>query len=468
MKAILPILLTLLIIQNNFAQSRWADSLQVEAGLQLQLAQQDYMPLWLVANRFGTVSDRGSDLQLSFSAKNSHSLATIKDKPLQFDYGVSLYANQYFDQLFAQQAYLALGYGQWEVFAGRKELRIGELDHELSSGSYAVSGNALPHPRLGIRTRDFVPVPFTFRWLQFKFLTTHGWLGQDRYVGGAFAHEKTLLLRAGRNQWFVHGGVHHMAVWGGEHPVFGAFPDGFPGFWRAFMVFKGLESVHDSDILNKQGNHIGIFDFGLTIRFAESEIAAYTQTLFEDRSGFQPITNPDRRTGIRWNKEGPSLLNGFTLEYMNTTFQSGSTYPPGLDNYYNHALYSTGWEYRQQVIGIPLFINRSRGEKIFGEDSAVLSDSWNMVSNRIQSWHMGLKGYFGEKLSYRALLTRTDNWGAYHNRRYFERGVQWNSMLEIEYTLNKNWQFDFTLALDQGVLGNNAGLLLGTTYRMQK
>jgi hypothetical protein len=119
------------------------------------------------------------------------------------------------------------------------------------------------------------------------------------------------------------------------------------------------------------------------------------------------------------------------------------------------------------VKSIPLLTKRSQGENIFGEYSAVLSNRWNMMSNRIRDWHHVLKGDITEKLSYRGLLTCTDHWGAYHNRRDFEQGIQWNSLLEMNYSYAQRWQFNLSLAADRGILGNNIGLLLGATYHLK-
>lgn len=146
--------------------SQIIDSLEVVIGTTVIIAGKNHQPLWLVANRFGTITDRQADVSTHIQLRNIHVLTpistpdsaagrTLKGNGLRIDYKLDLYHNNHFRNVFIQEGYVKLAFKNWQFLAGRFEEKIGEVDAELSSGSLGVSGNALPIPKAGIAVADY-------------------------------------------------------------------------------------------------------------------------------------------------------------------------------------------------------------------------------------------------------------------------------------------------------------------------
>ncbi|WPP52924.1 capsule assembly Wzi family protein [Catalinimonas niigatensis] len=476
MRFILMLLLHFICIITACAQR--TDSLHIEIGSMATLASQEYQPLWLVANRWGTIADWKGDASTHLRLSNYHrwgsrdSISSSKTRKtfdhhkkkaraLYLTYGLDLYNNQHFDDFFLEEAYLKIGYGPWELRGGRYEEVIGEGDPELSSGSLSLSSNALPIPKIGIAVTEYTDVPFTQGWLQFKGQFSHGWMGSNRVVSHTYLHQKDLYLKLGKEQLSIYTGLTHFALWGGEHPRLGTLPQSFTDYIRVALIIKGGEDAPITEAMNKLGNHLGMTDIGLRFRWKAWHGTLYYQTPYEDRSGFLPSRNPDHLAGISIRKKH-GLLNAITLEYMDTRKQSGSVHPPGLDNYYNNGLYGTGWVYQGNTLGTPLFLTRSRGQQYFGEE--VSSSSWNVINNRIHGFHMGVSGNFTAHLQYRTLLTYTQNYGNYYNDALFQPyKKQVYFLQELVYTQDR-WTLSAALGVDRGSLTDNTGGALGISY----
>ncbi|MBD0260438.1 MAG: hypothetical protein ICV83_32375, partial [Cytophagales bacterium] len=407
-----------------------ADTLQkpvtytLRAGTVATAAQGECLPLWLVANRFGTLADRGSDLSSNVGGSLSYRAAPN----LTLSGRLDLYLNNGFGNLFVQQGYLKLNYKKWQVAAGRYTETVGEVAPELSSGALGVSGNALPIPRIGIAATRYVPVPFTGGWVQFKGRYGHGWLGNDRYVTKAFLHEKSFYLRVGKEKWGVYGGGNHFAQWAGVHHRAGQLPNGLGDYLNIVLAGRGGNGniIQDEtfDAANAPGNHLIAFDFGFDLKAGNGRFRGYTQSLFEKGSapnalvkdqtqGFK-LLSPDRLAGAEWTgTAGP--LRGVVLEFLSTKFQGGPEFFVGRDNYYNHSIYRTGWSYGGMSLGTPLFINQARAAAYGlkpGTDQQI-------VSYRVLAGHFGGKGEISPRIGWRTLVTYARHYGNYYNTSTF-------------------------------------------------
>lgn len=462
-----------------FAQ--FSDSLKVSIGTTATFATKDYQPLWIEALEFGTISQRGADLSSHVLLRNSHVLGkrqhasadiNMTVSGFYLDYGLDLYNNNHFQAIFTKEAYVKAGYKYWEIRAGEFVEIVGEVDPELSSGSFAVSGNALPIPKIGLAVTEYTDVPFTNGFLQFKGLFSHGWLGQTNYVKGAYLHEKSLYLRAGGKQLRFHVGLSHFANWAGIHPN-GKAPSRFKDFLRIIAGAAGdaEDSVYHQgpvDIANAVGNHMITSDIGMEIKLSKGILKVFTQTIFEKGKGDSSNTNQrdelialnifgkDRLIGISWETLKPAFLQKLLIEGVYTKDQGGPVVFNGRFNYYNNATYATGWEYQDHIIGTPLFINRHRAAQY---DLDPTSDrGWNIVSNRIIGFHTGTKGFISKKISYRTLFTYVRHYGNYYNEGIFSPSKGQNNLLfEIDYRLNSNVVLTAAFAMDQGDLSKNKG-----------
>lgn len=476
-------LFTILFVQLGVHQvsGQFLDSLKIEAGLSMIAASKEYPPFWLQANQFGTVgSERQLDLIPHLSAENSHYflLNKSKNKPtganFYLGYGLDLYANNGFNSFFAKEAFVRLGYQQWELRAGRFAELIGEVDPELSSGSMAVSGNALPIPKLTFIVNRFTDVPGTKGFLQFKGQYSHGWLGTSHSVKNAFLHEKVFYLKAGRDPFSFYAGLMHFAQWGGEHPR-GPMPDRFEDYLRIIVGASGdpndpvyQQGAGAIDVANAVGNHMINSDIGLEIKLAKSKLKLYTQTIFskgrgdssnlnrrDDLVGFN-LFGKDRMVGLSWTSNRKSWLEKVLLEGIYTKDQGGDIIFNGRFNYYNNATYATGWVYLENIIGTPLFISQKQAANYQLDPNGI--GGWSVVSNRIVGYHGGIMGSLGKYTRYRTLITFVRHFGNYYNDAYFSPNKnQSHFLLEISHRLDPKINVVTAIGLDRGELSNNVG-----------
>ena len=152
MKRLLLVFLLLLVFRAGHGQL--TDSLKINLGSVGTVAERGYQPLWLVANRWGAITDRGYDASTYAGFTNNHwlgkwcdsSAGKVNNSPAPFyvGYGLNLVNNNHFQDVTIQEGYVKAGYKKLEIRAGRYKNIPGEVDQDLSSGSLGVSGNALP------------------------------------------------------------------------------------------------------------------------------------------------------------------------------------------------------------------------------------------------------------------------------------------------------------------------------------
>jgi hypothetical protein len=463
------------------SNAQFTDSLKITAGSSVTAAAEGYQPLWMKANRFGTISDQKVDLSTHIKLSDHHIMGRGETSLFYIKYAVDIYNNNHFKEIFAKEAFLKAGYKNWELRGGRYEEVLGEVDPQLSSGSFGISGNALPIPKIGVAVTKFTNIPFTKGLLQFKGHYVHGWLGKDQYVKNAYLHEKSFYLKLGRDHLNVYGGIIHFAEWGGQHPQ-GQTPDRFKDYLRIITGGRGNGSdpVYQQgpvDVANAVGNHLIITDFGASFKLLSSTFRLYTQTIFDKGKGDSSNVNkrdklvllnalgPDRLIGLSWESSKKPILSKVVLELINTKDQGGNVIYNGRYNYYNNGVYMTGWNYKDRIIGTPLFINKT-DIKNYSLDQSGMS-GWNVESNRVSGFHIGLKGNISSKVSYRALGTYLKHYGNYYNDSVFQSGKkQSNFLVEAAYRLNTALFLSFGIAQDFGQLSDNTGAMLKIEYKL--
>ena len=108
---------------------------------------------------------------------------------------------------------------------------------------------------------------------------------------------------------------------------------------------------------------------------------------------------------------------------------SDSTY--GLDNYYNHYIYQSGWTNNGRVIGNPLFT--------LGLNTGRYSDVEYIINNRFKAHHFGFLGSISENINYKILFTYSENFGTYPDEDYYK-------------SKNKAYRFDSGLVQRSGLI----------------
>ncbi|WP_177204900.1 capsule assembly Wzi family protein [Hymenobacter arizonensis] len=466
--------------------AQFTDSLKVVVGTTLTAATKAYQPLWITANRYGTLTDRQYDAATYLRLRNKHSLAqkprseasasTPHPPSLYIGYGVALSNHDHLQRTFLPELYAEVGYWAVHLRAGRYREVTGGVDPTLSSGSLGISGNALPIPKAELAVAEYTAVPFTRGWVQFKGQFAHGWLGDTPDIKGAFLHQKSLYLRFGKQRLTAYGGLTHFAQWGGTFSS-GRAPSRFRDYLRILAGASGNagDPVYQQgpiDVANAVGNHLLIPDFGIAFRQDKATWRLYTQTIFDkgvgdssntnkrDRLAGLKIFSSDRLVGLSWEAHHRGLLQQVVVEGIYTKHQGGPIIYQGRDNYYNNGTYTMGWQYQNRIIGTPLFLNRQTAERYGIPLDANVLRGWSVVSNRIAGLHVGLKGTLTPTLSYRLLATHVQHYGNYYNDAYFTPAKQQTHLLlELPFHFS---HFSVTVAVgsDFGNLASStAGLL---------
>lgn len=467
------LIITVLVLVNVLrVDAQFADSLQIKVGTIGTVATKDYQPLWLYSKRFGTIADEKTDLSTYIRLTNKHDLGN----DYHISYGLSLYNNNHFHDLPLEEGYIKAGWRKLEFRAGRYEEIIGEMDKDLSSGSLGISGNALPIPKISLAIADYISVPFTHNVLQFKGQFSHGWMGGDQYIKGAYLHEKNFYLRIGKNKFKAWGGVQHYAVWGGNRPDLPKIKSTFKDYLNVVFVKEADDGTVNSDSIlpNRPGDHRGIVEGGFDWEDDNMLIRLYNQTPFETGQGID-IRNIDRLLGIMYvNKKEDGWLRKLTGEFMYTKQMNDFYSLDVRENYYNNGIYLSGWEYHQRIIGTPLFINRTRGSKYFesikpfdwnDHRDSISGKGWNIINNRVIGVHLAGAYNIGESITGKTMVTYTKNFGTHFKGPLSPFMNQFYTLQEISYTTPvPGLSINAAAAFDFGDITDNAGFMLGVQW----
>ena len=446
------------------------------------------MPLWQVSHRGGRFMDRRTDgyiaagLHLGWRIPSN----TASSNPpvernlfrLRRDYtpwyawrldyraGLELIGKTVPGESRIYEAYMQLRFGPFEITGGRLPYVTGFPDSRLSSGSLGMSSNFAPFPRVTAGIPDFIPIPFTFGFLEIKGQYTHGWIDDDRFTSNPWLHEKNAFAQT-RSDWPLRfrGGFTHFAFWGGEHPEFGKVPSRFQDYLRVIFArsadpdFEGSENFQPWRD-NAIGDHLGVIEFAIAWNLLGAEWEIYRQFLFEDGSGMRFYYNKDGLNGLRI-QPGSRWISTVLFEFLGTAWQSGPGphdppvdpddpfYDPdepyfdpdypynfgGRDDYYNHYIFQNGWSYRGHSMGSPLLLLDSRA-RFYYPDAQF--GRRRFASNRVKAWHLGLEGNLGGLSAsgsglvskagnilsdYRLMITRAKHQGLYTNIDIFNQTI---------------------------------------------
>jgi len=127
----------------------------------------DHVPFWLRSNKYGVIPLDKASMSFAGSIQKEYN----KDKSRLFDWGASIegWANVGNKSTF----YLTEGFAKvrlsvFELRAGRSKDIMGLCDTTLSSGAFAVSGNALGIPKIQISIPEFYSISFLGDLFAFK------------------------------------------------------------------------------------------------------------------------------------------------------------------------------------------------------------------------------------------------------------------------------------------------------------
>jgi hypothetical protein len=496
------------------SQTSWADNdLEYKVEVQSTVGNGDYNPLWLNANKYGLSSLDTSNGYLR--AALSRPLCNDSLRQWGLGYGIDLAAAYNFTSSFViQQAYVE---GRWRkstLLVGSKELPLEMKNGELSSGSQVLGINARPIPQVRLSYPDYVDVPLTARWLQFKghlsygIFTDDGWQkdftdGKASYTENVLFHSKAGFLKLGKpgSPFSAEVGMEMGCQFGGHSYTYSS--KGYAeknvnsvtlkSFFRALVPGgnDGDDANPDQNYKGAEGNHVGAWLARLNYEQPSWAVHVYGEHYFEDLSGMFQLDYDNYTTGSKWmekhghrfllydfkdmllgvelNLKRQSWLNTLVFEYIYTKYQSGPIYfdhqkylPDhigGKDGYYQHWIY-TGWQHWGQVMGNPLY--RS---PLYNKNGNI-----SVQDNRFYAFHLGLSGDPMSGLHYRLLATLQKGYGTYSTP-YEDPRRNFSLLAEVGYRLPermaKGWQLKLGLGYDHGSLlsadatsNNNLGLQL--------
>lgn len=442
----------------------------LEAEVSALGATQGTLPFWLHANRYGRVDAASAGALGRVWARRTLALGRASlTLGVEAVGRVSENETAHLTEAFVRGRYAFL-----QLHAGRVHDRVGTTASALSSGSLARSANATPFPEVVLSTTGYTRVPFTRGFVDVRARYGHAWMTGDRFVRDAYLHHKTLYLRVGGSLPVrAYAGLVHNVMWGGtsSDPEIGRLPQGLDDYVRTVFALSGSVDAPKQDRVFVQGNHLGIWDFGVEVTLDAHRFRLYRHTPYEDNDNLHLKSIEDGLQGIAWSDRRASRwLDRVAYEFLYTKWQSGPVAPGfqrggpgGQDNYYNNGLYRSGWTGFGRTVGAPLLTPREDGPGV--------------ANNRVVGHHLGLAGHAGP-VDYRALATYTRNAGTYADReraadagrdyRFEPPREQVSVLLETRWTWPTQPRLTMVAAaaVDAGTLyDDGVGARLGLVYR---
>ncbi len=179
-------------------------ALDASAELGGYVANGNQTPFWLRANQWGRVPLAAplGTARLGVHYHTPHIWAdTSRHRArLSWDFGLEGVANVLpgrTGQFLLPEAYAKLRWGKWALLAGRERRIVGFVDTTLSTGSYSLSGNALPIPMLRLELAEYLPLGFLGNFLSLKGSFVHGWY-DDPYLQRRLFSPKDILRAFGQ------------------------------------------------------------------------------------------------------------------------------------------------------------------------------------------------------------------------------------------------------------------------------
>lgn len=442
-----------------------------------------YTPFWLSANQYGEVPDKSGFISLKGSAHKEYDTlyhtSNLKMKKFGYGYGLRAVVNTgKVNQALFSEGYIKVRYGALELYGGRKKEVFGLVDTLMSSGSFIWSGNALPLPKFQISIPNYTPL-LAKGLISLKGSFAHGWFGSTDSVKNYYLHQKSLYGRIGKPNWRMkfYVGFNHQVQWAGKPArpfldeasgqMISKYQSDFETYIKVVTgvsLNKNSEGVNQpgapaNEALNRAGNHLGTIDLALEWEDEKKRILIYRQSIYEDGSLYHLSNVSDGLLGFSLKiKDKKSFLKNVVFEYLNTVNQGGpldaatgavASELMGMDNYFNNSIYKDGWTYRSKIIGSPYIIPYNRISGSY-PDSLNVNENFS-INNRVEAFHTSVS-YIIHNFQFITRYSISGNLGSYTTPTI--KKIQHSFIQNVRYT-TKNYEFDLSLAIDQGQLFNN-------------
>jgi len=444
---------------NLFAQVVKEQHLELET--RSYSSTQGYLPFWLWANQKGRISEQGKYHQLGL-LKFKGSISDTSHR-LKFSYGVSFVSEALTGLATGFQineAFLSIVYKKVLFKIGEQAAKTQLSGLSATNGDFYYSNNSRPYPSLQLGTNGFIKV---FKNFSFSAIYEEALIrDQYEYVKNPYLHHKNLFLRLGNPEKLrITAGIDDYAWWGGTspNPEYGKLPSGFNYYLRVIMNRPGGSNAPLTERDNAAGNHLGQYKLTIEKEIANQSFLFYLCHPIEDRSGIKWQNYQDNLFGLFWKKEQKqSLISSALVEFYFTRNQNmpSSNSINGIGgsgpvNYFNHYLYLSGYTYKGNVIGAPLFY-----PVIYDNNGKVIGTS----NTRFYAFHGGIGGSIIPSDHYKLLLTYSVNSGMWITP-YPSRLMRLSSLFEYTYSWNKHLGINCGLAHDYIHQGTGNKQVLG-------
>lgn len=447
----------------------------------------DHVPFWFRSNQFGSIPPDNESMSFTGNVRKDY---TVNNHRI-FDWGASFEGRANFGNktnFLLIEGYGKIRIGIFELKAGRSKEITGLCDTSLSSGAFAVSGNALGIPKIQIGIPEFYSLPLFGKLFAFKGTFAHGWVGETpvNMLNGStvplktYLHQKTFYGRFGKPgwKWKLYGGFNHQANWGSEREYYGSYYtlSDIECYW---YIVSGKAYGTSNIPSSKIGNHLGSIDLGFEYNFPSARLFAYHQFFYDIGALYHLANLRDGLNGISLtnrniNKNRVFGWKKILLEFLYSKNQAGELWSPetpsGDENYYNSDQYPDGWSYKGIGIGNPLLSTASSTRAGLPSDPRDF-----FINNRVIAFHLGFEGSV-QKWNFIMKTSYSLNYGTFGTSvvghtlgkirtlplyGIFSETKQLSSWLAADRELKNHFKIGFSGAFDSGgLLYDSFGLQL--------
>lgn len=407
-------------------------------------AKGEQLPFWFTANQQALYTTSHNSQQM-LMLDGSYRFNKLFQGPLSIETGALIaaaYSNEF--ELWANELYAKFYLWGWKLEGGWFAEPVYFEGLSSTNGNLDRSNNARPYPRVRFGTDEFIPFLFWKNWFSFKAEYDEGWLNDQRWVMGTRLHHKSLYGKVAFNpQSDFTIGLNHYVMWGGVSPSLGQLPQEFQDYLIYITGSTGNERFPDIDKSNVAGNQFGSYHLQYNHTLNGIRLSAYINHPFEDHSGMELKNIRDNLYGLFADFGKNKLIESLVYEFLYTLHQGGDKHvqgSTGLDNYYNHSVYQSGFSYQGMMMVSPLF----------GPVNSIDGMLRGISNNRIIMHHLGWKGQLVPTLRWEGKLTYSKNYGIYSSPLDPVKN-QFSGLLSLHYSPEKlPFNLSLSLATDQG------------------
>jgi hypothetical protein len=222
----------------------------------------------------------------------------------------------------------------------------------------------------------------------------------SEYLIQPFIHKKTLKVgHEFRENQLLFGFTHGVMFGGKIQKGDGIITPNrsFRAFIDALLLKSSSGSYYTADP-NIEGNHLGFW----SIELNRKDFEIYVNKIFDDGSGLWLNNRLDGIWGLTIKPQNKKI-DMVNIELTTTKYQSGNTHIAGegggVDSYYWHHIYTSGWYINNLSLGSPLispYNNRMHALKISTRYNLNNNDYLSLTSYIIDRFkHYGPKGTVG-------------------------------------------------------------------------